>query len=177
MATPYTPEQRSEMVAHILAEVSAGRAVSRVLREDAGMPSPRQFWTWHFGDDDLQQKLARARLNGVEAIMDEAKDIADTPLMGETVTFERDPEHQKDIDEGHKVTSLVGTPYEGMIVKARREDMLGHRKLQVETRFKYAQMIAPRKYGPKIDVTSDGKAISLSAEVEAARKRAEQGGG
>jgi len=57
----------------------------------------------------------------------------------------------------------------GEIEETRREDMLGHRKLQVETRIKYAQMIAPRKYGPKLDLTTDNKPISSDIADVAAR--------
>lgn len=45
-------------------------------------------------------------------------------------------------------------------------------KVRVDARFKYAQMIAPRKYGPKLDLTSGGEKLGLATEVEAARKRA-----
>jgi hypothetical protein len=46
------------------------------------------------------------------------------------------------------------------------------RKVRIYAREKFAQMIAPRKYGPKLDLTSGGEKLGLSAEVEAARRRA-----
>jgi hypothetical protein len=46
------------------------------------------------------------------------------------------------------------------------------RKVRIYARERFAQMIAPRKYGPKLDLTSLGEKIGLSAEVEAARRRA-----
>jgi hypothetical protein len=61
-----------------------------------------------------------------------------------------------------------------MIVKIRKEDMLGHRKLVVETYIKAAQMLKPKTYGPKLDLTSGGEKLGLSAELEAARRRAGQ---
>jgi hypothetical protein len=45
------------------------------------------------------------------------------------------------------------------------------RKVRIYAREKFAQMIAPRKYGPKLDLTSGGEKIGLSAEIEAARRR------
>lgn len=136
------------MLAHIYAEVACGRSLNRVLKEDEGMPSPSAFWRWHMADDDIRDNLARARENGVEALMDEAIDIANTPLIGEV-----------------RVTK-------GEKVEVRQEDMLGHRKLQVDTRLKYAQMIAPRKYGPKVDLTSGGKPITNDVGDAAARAAA-----
>jgi hypothetical protein len=119
----------------------------------------------------LRGKLASARENGVEARMEEAVKVARQPMMGEIVTIERDPEHQKDVDEQGEVTNLDGSPYEGMIVKVRREDMLGHRKLLVDTLIKSAQMLKPKTYGPKLDLTSGGDKIGLASEIEASRKR------
>ncbi|EFX61321.1 hypothetical protein DAPPUDRAFT_340134 [Daphnia pulex] len=52
--------------------------------------------------------------------------IADTPAIGEIIT-----------DDGEKVT-------------VKREDMLGHRKLQIETRLKMLAKFNPKRYGDKI---------------------------
>jgi hypothetical protein len=138
----YSEDEREAIVAHVLAELSGGRAVSRILRDDEGMPDQATFWRWHFADEDLRGKVARARENGVESVMDEALAIADTQEMGEIVTEEP--------------IMVDGRPLDGVTArKVKTEDMLGHRKLRVETRFKYAQMIAPRKYGPRTLIGSD----------------------
>jgi hypothetical protein len=49
--------------------------------------------------------------------------------------------------------------------------MLGHRKLLIDTIIKQAQMLKPKTYGPKLDLTSGGEKIALSTELEAARQR------
>lgn len=104
--------------------------------------------------EEVRDNLARARQNGVEALIDEAVDIADTPLEGIETTWERGPD--------------------GVKMRETRKEMLGHRRLQVETRLKYAQMIAPRKYGPKLDLTSDGENMSTITDgIAAGRKRIE----
>lgn len=144
----YTAKERDKIAAHVLAELAGGRAVSRILREDKGMPCRTTWWNWYFNDDVLMNKVARARENGADALMDETLDIADEQEMGEIVT-----------DDGEKVTT-------------RKEDMLGHRKLRIETRHKYAQMIAPRKYGPKLDLTSGGEKIQPDSTAVAARAAA-----
>lgn len=169
---PKPQEDRERIIMHVLAELSAGRPVSRIFREDEGLCNQATFWRWHFDDEELRGKLADARANGVEAMLDKAIDVAETPQLGEIVTVERDPEHQKDLDEGAVIETKDGNPYEGMIVKVRKEDMLGHRKLVVDTYLKAAQMLKPKTYGPKLDLTSGGEKLGLSAEVEAARRRA-----
>jgi hypothetical protein len=144
----YSPKERERIIGHVLTELAGGRAVSRVLADDKGMPAAATFWNWYFADADLMEKVARARENGVEAIMDETLAIADQQEVGEIVT-----------NDGEKTTT-------------RKEDMLGHRKLRIETRHKYAQMIAPRKYGPKLDLTSGGERVALDETAIAARTAA-----
>lgn len=46
-------------------------------------------------------------------------------------------------------------------------------RLRIDTRLRLAGKWLPRVYGDKLDLTSDGKAINLAAEVDAARKRAQ----
>jgi hypothetical protein len=149
---------REEQIEHILGEVSSGRSLWTVLEHDEGMPSHSVFWRWHMADEDLRDNLARARLNGVEAHMEKAVHIAETPQMGSVVTIK--PHFDK---EGNLA---------GEITEVRKEDMLGHRKLQIETLLKRAQMIAPRKYGPKMDLTSGGEKIEGATGDVAARAAA-----
>lgn len=133
---------REKAIPVILAGVAAGTALDVVLKDDPTLPSPSTFWRWHMDDKDLRDNLARAREIGVEVHMDEALAIADTPMPGTVVTRKLDKDG-KEYDE------------------VRTEDMLGHRKLMIDTRIKRAQMIAPRKYGPKLDLTSDGEKVVL----------------
>lgn len=148
---------RAKIIAHVLSELSAGIPISRTLgpNREAWLCSSRCFWNWYYSADaddpnGLVQKVARARECGIEARMDEAAEIAATPMMGEIVTI-----------EGDKTTT-------------RTEDMLGHRKLLVDTIHKQAQMLKPKTYGAKLDLTSGGEKLSLAAELDAARKRIEQ---
>lgn len=173
---PTPDDEKQRIVDHVLIQVSCGRSVTEILEQDDGMPEQSTFWRWHFDDwNGLRGNLASARENGVEARMEEAVKVARTPMMGEIVTVERDPEHQKDLDEGAEVTTADGGPYEGMVVKVRKEDMLAHRKLLVDTLIKSAQMLKPKTYGPKLDLTSGGEKLGLSAEIEASRRRAAEG--
>ena len=138
---------RDKAIPIILAGVASGKALDAVLKDNPDLPSASTFWRWHMEDESLRDNLARARENGVEVHMDEALLIADTPMEGTVVTRKRDRD---------------GNEYD----EVRREDMLGHRKLQIETRIKRAQMIAPRKYGPRVDVTSGGDKISRELTPE-----------
>lgn len=142
---------RNKALPLIYAEVAAGKSLNSILGKN-GLPAATTFWRWHMEDEEIRDNLARARLNGVEVHLDEALSIADTPVEGRTVTRKLDKD---------------GNEYD----EVRTEDMLGHRKLQIETRIKRAQMMAPRKYGPKLDMTSDGERLQLAAIIAERRER------
>lgn len=132
----YSPEEKAKIVEHVVAEMSSGRALSRIMAEDEGMPSHATFWRWHFEDPDIQDRVARAREAGVEAIMQEVVEIADNANADTYIEqTERGPRARID------------------------GEAIARSKLRVETRFKYAQMVAPRKYGVKVDVTSGNEPL------------------
>ena len=111
----YTPD-----VAHKICELlSEGVPLREICRMD-GMPYWRTVYLWMAQDDDLAAHIARAREAGYDALAEECLQIANTPMLGEIVT-----------DDGEKIT-------------VRKEDMLGHRKLPIETRL---QLLA--KWNPK----------------------------
>lgn len=125
------PTIRTEaMIERILEAVTAGIPLAQVLRED-GMPKPSTFYDWLEADEALSGRFARAREFGADAIAVEALRIADTPVEGE---------RRKVTDDGVEVTT---------------EDMLGHRKLQVETRLKLLSKWDPKRYGDRLEL--DGK--------------------
>lgn len=157
-ARDWTDDEKIEVLQHIYGEVSSGRSLNSILLEDENMPYRSTFWRWHMDDQNIRDNLARARLNGVEALMEEALHVAQTPQMGMTVTSRPLIKKVEGEDE------IVGE-----IEETKREDMLGHRKLVVDTILKRAQMIAPRKYGPKMDITTDNKPITADTSDVAAR--------
>ena len=151
----YTDEQRDEIIAHILMGIAAGRAVTTILIEDEGLCSDSQFWRWYYADEELRGKVAQAREHGVEARLERAIHVASTPQMG--------------IIETEKHIMGEDGPYP--VTEVKREDMLGHRKLLVDTLIKSAQMLKPKTYGPKLDLTSGGEKLGIVERLEAARRR------
>lgn len=118
----YTPE----IGRSICDRLSKGEPLT-VICADSGMPSDGTVRAWMSRDAAFSEDIARARELGFDAIAWEAKNIADTPLMGEEQT-------QK--DDGR--------------IEIKRGDMLGHRKLQIETRLKLLAKWDPRRYGDKL---------------------------
>ena len=137
----YTPE----IVEEICERLSKGEPLAQICRSD-GMPHPTTVRDWMAAMTDVSLAIAQARENGEDVIAAECLLIADTPQEGVEVT-----------------TSEKG-------VFEKRGDMLGHRKLQIETRLKLLAKWNPKKWGEKVDVTSkdekiEGGTLHITREV------------
>lgn len=127
------PTIRNEAkIEEILERVTSGEPLAQVLRTE-GMPRPSTFYDWLAADAELAGRFARAREFGADAIAVEALRIADTPIEGE---------RRKMSADGLEVTT---------------EDMLGHRRLQVETRLKLLAKWDPKRYGDRQQIEHSGK--------------------
>jgi hypothetical protein len=120
-----------EMGERILEWIADGKTLSDFCRQD-NTPAWRTVYHWLEANSDFQAAYARARDLGADAIAEDALRIADSPLEGKTVT------------------KVAGVTTE------RIEDMLGHRKLQVETRLKLLAKWNPRRYGEKVELNGPG---------------------
>ena len=126
-SSTYTPEIADE----ICNRLSNGEPLRAICR-DEHMPAWRTFYDWIAADEEFSARITHARRLGFDAIAEEALEIANTPLLG--VREERS-------GDGYKVV---------------KEDMLGHRKLQIETRLKLLAKWHPQKYGDKQAVELSG---------------------
>lgn len=110
----------------ICERIATGETLRDICRS-AHMPNFQRVYEWIDADEDFAGRIARARDIGFDAIAFEALKIADTPIEGVETTTK---------DDGR--------------VEKKTGDMLGHRKLQVETRLKLLAKWSPKKYGEKI---------------------------
>jgi hypothetical protein len=141
----YTPE----LVAEICQRISTGEPLRQICR-DEHMPHWTQVYEWLSRDDSLSLRVARAREAGYDAMAEEALEIADTPRLGAKKVFSSGAEDGED--------SMTVT----------EEDMLGHRKLQIETRLKLLACWNPAKYGNKVALGGDPKnPLKVEIQVEA----------
>lgn len=131
----YSPE----IVERICERLSQGEPLAAICRED-GMPGARTVYDWCEKDKDVAAVIARARDAGEEWLAAECLQIANTPVSG--VIEKMEPNKEGDL----------------VVVERRREDMLGHRKLQIETRLKLLAKWNPKKWGEKVEQTHLGDA-------------------
>lgn len=165
----FTPEQRAEVVAYACQELSKGIFLTVICRGEAPeakrkpgdlpmpahLPDPATVWRWEQEDPAVAQSIAQARARGEEAIIEDCLAIADSPAVGVSEKYERRMIDNPDDPGGEQVEEFV-------LAERRVEDMLGHRKLQVETRLKVLAKMNPKRWGEKVEVKG---AISLERLV------------
>ena len=140
----YTPEIAQKMC-EMLAE---GVPLREICRQD-GFPAWQTVYDWMYRDDalgdagvGLSRAIARAREVGYEALAEECLRIADNPQWGQKQVM---------TDQGTATTV---------------EDMLGHRKLQIETRLKLLAKWNPKKYGDRVALAGDADSpIKVEADI------------
>lgn len=124
-------EFSQELFDRICERISEGESL-RAICEDADMPNKANVLRWVAADDALRDQYARAMETRADVHFEEMLAIADSPMLGEIVTVK---------DDGKTET--------------RTEDMLGHRRLQVDTRKWILARMNPRKYGEKLELAGD----------------------
>jgi hypothetical protein len=122
----------SQAIADEICERLAEGEPLRVICRDEHMPAWRTVYEWRQAREEFSARIALAREIGFDAIAEEALMIADTPVDGVKTELS---------DNGKKEV---------------HEDMLGHRKLQIETRLKLLAKWSPKKYGEKVQTELTG---------------------
>lgn len=131
--TDYSPE----LVARLCAELSQGKSLRTVTRND-DMPALTTIFRWLSLSNaaewaqDFRDQYARAKEEAADAMADEVLHISDTPVMGETRTIRPDGS-----------------------VEVKQDEMLGHRRLQIDTRKWLMAKMKPKKYGERIQHAND----------------------
>lgn len=136
-ASTYTPQ----VAADLCEWIAAGKPLTEFCRQE-GAPKWRTVYDWLDAHESFAADFARARSLGADAIAEEALRIADTPMSGE---------RREESENGLKVV---------------HEDMLGHRKLQVETRLKLLAKWCPKKYGERQTTEHTGAVSILAAPTD-----------
>jgi len=126
------PSKYSSAIAQEICEgLAEGTPLREICRRDH-MPEWRTVYDWMARDDALSTAIAHARDIGYDKMAEECLQIADTPVEGRKIV---------ETDDGK--------------VMYTREDMLGHRKLQIETRLKLLAKFNPKKYGDRAIFAGD----------------------
>jgi hypothetical protein len=137
----------SEIALEICSRLAGGESL-RAICCDSHLPHRDTVRLWVVNDTQgFHGQYARAREAQVEHYADEIVEISD-----ETAKDTLETEH------GEKPNS----------------EWISRSRLRVDTRKWLMSKLAPKKYGEKIDVTTDGQALNLTAEDRAAKLAAIQ---
>ena len=138
----YTEKRKEKIFQRIIDElINDGKAIRDILQE-SWSPSPSTFFQWLEDDEAKTKQYARAYKAKAEVLFDEMMHIAFTPEIGEIT---------KMIQRGNKKE-----------MEKTRADMIAHRTLKVNT-IKWAlSKMEPKKYGDKVDITTDGEKVNTS---------------
>jgi len=141
------PSKYDPEIARVICEqLSEGVPLRQICRDNEGFPAWRTVYDWMGRDEELSASIARARDIGYDAIAEECLLIADTIELGQKQVM---------TDEGSATTV---------------EDMLGHRKLRIETRLKLLAKFHPTKYGDKLGLHGVEGAAPIATEDATANK-------
>jgi hypothetical protein len=130
----------------IVRRISTGETLSSICR-DAHMPERTTVYLWREQDESFNQRFARAREIGYDALAEQVLEIADTPVMG-VIT-------EQVLDKDGKQVGMA---------TVKREDALGHRKLQTWARTQLLAKWDPKRYGDRQQVEHSGS-IGLESLV------------
>lgn len=132
----YTEERKEKVFEKIITEIADVGTPLRTILKRAGMPSSSTFFIW-LDDESFSKRYARAKEVQAEALADEILEIADDGTNDYMTIVKGDMEYNV---ENREVTSRS--------------------RLRVDTRKWVLSKILPKKYGDKIDVTSNGEKLN-----------------
>lgn len=141
----YSEERKEKIFTKIITRISdEGHSIRSILREK-GMPSSSTFFKWLEDDEKFSKRYARACEIRAEVLLEEMIDIADN-VVDDFVDI-------KDFtNEGSEITVGKKVNYEN----------IQRSKLRVDTRKWIISKLNPKKYGDKLDLTSDGEKLNSS---------------
>jgi len=132
----------SQKIADIICDGLASARSLRSICSDDGMPSTTTVCRWLADPrySSFREQYARAREAQADAIFDEILDIADDGSNDWLTRTREDGSTDEVLDHEHVQRS----------------------KLRIDARKWMAGKLQPKKYGDKIDLTSDGEKIGMS---------------
>ncbi|TAL32085.1 MAG: terminase small subunit protein [Phenylobacterium sp.] len=141
--TKRTPEIERE----ILSRLAEGESLREICR-DEHMPMRSNVSLWVREDRDFQDQVARAREDGTWHLIDEAREIADTPK-------EAIKTQTKETEDGIETTTVI-------------MDATDRDKLRIEQRWREAEALAPKVYGKRQTLTHEGSIdVNLTDDSDA----------
>lgn len=140
----YSKAEKDRIIPQVLFIIESGASIHRACREVKGAPLPQTFQRWCREDPSLFERYTQSRLIGYLTFAEDIQEIADNPHQG--------------------ITTVITTRSDGVEEKVTKEDMLGHRQLQVATRKWLLSKMLPKVFGDRLTV-NENNSDSLNAAL------------
>lgn len=142
MAKKRTPDEKAEIAKIILDRIKSGMSLIKATANNDPI-SDSTFDEWCSNDKELAGEYARAREQRADKIFEEMLSIA---------------------DDGTNDTMII-TGKDGTPIEVENKEWVNRSKLRIDTRKWMLSKMQPKVYGDKVDVTTDGKAITAVINI------------
>lgn len=151
MARPTTFNE--DVAAKLCGYLAMGESLRKVCRR-AGMPAPSTVFLWMREHESFSKQYARAKEEAADMFIEDIIEIADNAKK------DKIPVYEVDNETGDK--TLTG--YKESKNSVRRA------QVQIESRKWLAMKLKPKKYGEKLDLSTNGKDIGAGISAEQAEQ-------
>lgn len=128
----------SKMFDEIMRLLELGDSLSDILKQNDSYPSRQTFYTYLKDDKIRIDKYARATKIRADYLFDQILEIAD--------------KQDKDIEISKEGIEVIN------------HNLVNRNRLQIDSRKWVLSKMNPKKYGDKLDVTSDGEPIGIDVK-------------
>lgn len=141
----YSPEEKQEILDKVCALLEKGISARQALKED-GMPQSSTFFKWLSEERSFSEQYARACESRADAIFEDILNIADDNSKDTRIA-----------EDGKELTD---------------HDVIQRSRLRVDARKWVLSKMMPKKYGDRLDLTTDGESMNMSPEERKAKIQA-----
>lgn len=134
----YSQQQKDKIFETVFTEIINGRAVRNILK-DEGMPNATTFFEWLSQDEEKNKQYARACELRAEALFDEILEIADDKSQDVEYT-----------ENG----------------QTQNSEFIQRSRVRIDARKWVASKLNPKKFGDKVDVTTQGEKINQPQAIQ-----------
>lgn len=130
------PSEYTQETADAICEQLAIGVSLRTVCLQENMPAPATVFKWMRMHDEFLKQYARAKEESADALFEETIDIAD-----------------------NSTNDYMDKRFGETVARVVDQENIQRSRLRVDTRKWMMSKMKPKKYGEKLDMTSDGKAI------------------
>ena len=138
----YSEEEKTEIFDDICIGIVNGLSLRAILNQLGTIPA-KTFFEWLREDESKGKQYARATLERSELMFEDMIDIAD------------------DSDNDFEDVEIT----EGVTARKFNPEHVQRSRLRVDTRKWALSKMNPKKYGDKLDVTTDGKEVNTQPTI------------